>query len=122
MEERRKEPRKKLMSFTPVYDAHKGMVLGYLGDLTPQGAMLIGEHPLEADSRLSLSFEVPGDGPDTNPRRMTVPARVVRCVPDETPHYFKIGMEFLKLSGEQVRLIQALLDRGGFRHPADRDE
>ena len=61
--ERRKEPRKKLMAFTPVYDRSKGILLGYIQDLTLQGVLVIGEKKLEENTQVSLSFELPGGLP-----------------------------------------------------------
>ena len=116
MDERRKETRKKLMAFTPVYDLHRGAILGYLGDLTMQGAMVIGEHPIDIDSRLTLVIQFPGELEGIAVQRMTIPARVARCVPDEGPQSHKIGFEFTEMDPEHAKMIQALLDRYHFRH------
>jgi len=43
MQERRKEPRKPLMAYSQVFDLYGGRLLGYLGDLTMKGAMVIGD-------------------------------------------------------------------------------
>jgi hypothetical protein len=116
MEDRRKERRKKLMAFTPVYDSDRRSVVGYPGDLTMRGAMAVGEHPLEIDSRLTLAIEFPGELEGIAAHRMTIPARVARCVPDEAPHSFMIGFEFIEVDPEHAKMIQALLDRYHFRH------
>ena len=116
MEDRRKERRKKLMAFTPVYDSLHKTVVGYLGDLTMQGAMVVGEHPLAAGSRLTLAIEFPGELDGIAAHRMTLPARVARCVPDEAPHSYLIGFEFTEVDPEHAKMIQALLDRYHFRH------
>jgi len=119
MEDRRKETRKKLMAFTLVYDSNRGGILGYLGDLTLQGAMVIGEHSLEKDSRLILAIEFPGELDGIAAQRMTIPARVARCVPEDGSHSFMIGFEFTEVSPEHAKMIQALLDRYHFRHQTD---
>ncbi len=41
--DRREESRKIMMAFTPVHDLNQGILLGYLRDLTLQGALVIGE-------------------------------------------------------------------------------
>ena len=112
MSERRHELRKKLMAFTPVYQANHEELLGYLGNLTLQGAMLVSENPLEVDRRLTLLIEFPGD----TQQHMTIPAHVVRCVPDESPRCFLVGCEFSEVTPVQAGLIQALLERYHFRH------
>jgi hypothetical protein len=117
MDNRRKEMRKKVMAFTPVRDSGRGILLGYLNDLTMQGAMVMGEKPLEIHSQISLSIELPGDLPGISARRMTIPARVTRCMQDEFgPREFDIGFEFTAIDPEQTKIIQALLERYHFRY------
>src|SRR5512137_2114570 len=116
MSEQRREERKKMMAFVPVYHIRTGTILGYLNDLTLQGAMVIGSHTLEKDSRITLGVEFPGELEGTDVRRMVLPARVARCVPDEAPGSYQLGFEFIELNPEQSRLIQALLERYHFRH------
>jgi hypothetical protein len=43
MHERRKQPRKQLMSYTQVFDLYNGDLLGYLGDMNLGGVMVIGD-------------------------------------------------------------------------------
>jgi hypothetical protein len=112
MNEHRKETRKKLMAFTPVYDPDRGILLGYLGDLTFKGAMVVGEKPLEVNSQATLEIEFHDDLPGISTRRMTIPARVVRCVQDAEGHReFDIGFEFTNIDAEHTKIIQALLER-----------
>lgn len=119
MEERRKEPRKIVMAFTPVYDAGKGTILGYLRDLTLRGAMVIGEHSLEVDSRLVLWIQFPGELEGVSAHRVTIPVRVARCLSDEAPASFQVGFEFLQVSPENEKMILSILDRFNFRQQAD---
>lgn len=119
MDDRRKETRKKLMAFTLVHDAQHGTLLGYLGDLTMQGMMVIGEHALEKGTHLTLAIEFPGELDGVATRRMTIPAHVARCVPDEAPNSFMIGFEFMDISPEHAKMIKALLERYHFRHQMD---
>ena len=64
MNNHRKESRKKLMAFTPVYDLLHKTLLGYVGDLTLQGVMVIGEKFIEVDKQLTLGIEFPASQPD----------------------------------------------------------
>lgn len=116
MGERRKEERKKVMAFTPVYDFRQGVLLGYLADLTMQGAMVIGGKCLQVDDQVMLNIEIPGDLPNISVKNMTIKARVARCVPDDSPTSFRIGLEFLEVETEKAEIIQAFLDRYHFRH------
>ena len=115
-DERRKEPRKTVMKFTPVYDADKGKLLGYLRDLTLKGALVIGEKTLEVDNQLTLKFKLPEDLPDITAKHLIISARVARCIKDESPNSYKLGFEFQNVSTEHAKIIGAILVRYHFRH------
>ena len=114
-DERRKEVRKMVMKFTPVYDAEKGKLLGYLRDLTLQGALVIGEKALEVDSQIILKFDLPGDLPNIDTNFLMIPARVARCIKDESPNSYQLGFEFKEVGPEQTG-IEAVLERYHFGH------
>jgi Tfp pilus assembly protein PilZ len=119
MSDRRRETRKKVMAFTPVRDA-KGGLLGYLADLTAQGAMVVGEKPLEANTQMTLSIELPRDLPGVTASRLSLPTRVARCAPDEdTNREFHIGFAFSEVKPEQAKIIQAILERYFFRYQSE---
>ena len=113
--DRRKESRKVVMAFTPVYE--KGKVLGYLRDLTEKGAQVNGEKTLEVNTQTTLSIEIPGELPGITSKRLNIHVRVARCVPDkESGNHYELGFEFTDLQPEQVQVIEALLERYHFRH------
>ena len=116
MSERRTESRKKVMAFTPVHDLDRKILLGYLGDLTMKGAMVIGAKPQEENKQTTLKIEFQDELPGISSRRMTIPARVVRCNRDESPNSYKIGFEFTDVQPEHTQIIEALLERYHFRH------
>ena len=111
-DERRKEARKMVMKFTPVYDLENGKLLGYLRDLTLKGALVIGEKTLEVNASITLKFELP----NVTPRPLIISARVARCVKDESPNSYKLGFEFKDVQPEQAVIIEAILERYHFRH------
>jgi hypothetical protein len=114
MQERRKQARKSLMAYSQVYDMLEGTLLGYLADLTPSGAMVIGENPVQVGRRINLKFELP-ELPDISPGTLTLPAVVVWCQPDVSPDFLNIGLEFGPVSPEQARVIQAIIEAYEFR-------
>ena len=118
-DDRRKEQRKIVMAFTPVYDKKKNVLLGYLRDLTLQGALVIGGKILEVDTNTTLSFELPVDLPKIKAKHLSISARVVRCIEDESPNSYKIGFEFTDVNPEHTKIIEALLERYHFRHKAN---
>ena len=119
MDNQRKESRKKLVAFTPVYELLHKTLLGYVGDLTPLGVMVIGEKPIEINKHLTLGIEFPDEESEARALRIVLSARVAWCRQDETPHYFNIGFEFLDISPENVKIVDAILTRYQFRHVMD---
>ena len=113
MSEQRKEERKKLMAFTPVYDHRKSNLLGYLGDLTLQGAMVVGDKPVEINKELTLAIEF-HETPEVPATRMTLPARVAWCRHEEQSPYYNTGVEFLELTDQNKLVIAAILKRYQF--------
>jgi hypothetical protein len=116
MDERRKETRRKLMAFTPVYDLHPRSILGYLGDLTLRGALVIGEKLITINKETMLEIDFPTDLPDINVVPVIIPVRFAWCHQDESPNYFNIGVEFTEVTPEQAELFQQILERYHFRH------
>ena len=119
MSTERKVPRKKLMAFTPVYELRRKTLLGFIGDLTLKGAMVIGEKALEAESRYILGIEFPEVSPIMASVRMVIPARVAWCRQDENPQGYSIGFEFTEVSRENVAIMEAILERYQFRSASD---
>jgi hypothetical protein len=115
MNEQRKNERKKLIAFTPVYDCQRNILLGYLGDLSLQGAMLIGKKPLEINKQIILAIGFP-ETPQFPARRATIPARVAWCRQEQNPQYFNVGFEFLEIDQENKAAIKAIMDRYRFRY------
>src|SRR5215510_4316642 len=102
--DRRKETRRKLMAFTPVYEVfelHPRLLLGYLGDLTLKGAMVIGTKPVPAQKELTLDIEFPNDLSDIEVSHVRIPAHVAWCRQDEGPDNFSIGVEFIEVTMDQ---------------------
>ena len=114
MQERRKQPRKDLMSYSQVFELDHGRLIGYLGDITMLGAMVIGEDPFEVSSQMNISILLP-ELPEISTTRMALPVRVVRCQKDISPEYYNIGLEFTLVSDHQRKMIQAIIENYEFR-------
>jgi PilZ domain-containing protein len=115
MNDKRKEERKSLMAFTPVYGLHPKTLLGYVEDLTIHGAMVIGEKPVEINKHITVLIEVPGALPESTAPRLMIPARVAWCKQESKPNYYDIGLEFSDLSPSEQKMIEAVLKRYEFR-------
>ena len=126
MQERRKQPRKNLMSYSQVFDLTGGRLIGYLGDLNLSGAMVIGDRLMVIDSELSISIQLP-ELPNINLPSMALPVRVAWCDKDVSPEFFNIGLQFKLVTDEQTNIIEAVMENYEFRrtppnyppHPAE---
>lgn len=107
---RRQEARKVVMAFTLVYDLKKEKLLGYLRDLTVNGARVNGEKKQKINSELTLSIELPKDFSGTQSNRLNIEAKVVNCLTiSKNPASYEIGFEFIDLQPEDVQHIEELL-------------
>lgn len=118
MEERRKEERKTLVAYTQVYDLYGGAALiGYLGDLTVKGAMIISEKTIAKDVEMTLAIELP-ELPSIKASRITLPARVAWCEKDISPEFYNVGFEFKEVKPEQKDIIESIIKNYEFRRDA----
>src|SRR5688572_6026544 len=109
MQERRKQPRKNLMSYSQVFELSEGRLIGYLDDLNLLGTMVIGDQSMEVDTRLEISIQLP-ELPEISASRLVLPVRVTWCQLDLSPDYFNIGMEFELVTDEQTSIIEAVIE------------
>ncbi|MBN2118824.1 MAG: PilZ domain-containing protein [Anaerolineales bacterium] len=115
MDEHRKNERKKLIEFTPVYDNQRSIFLGYLGDLSMQGAMLVGKKPMEVNKQITLAIGFP-ETPEFPARRAIINARVAWSKQEKNPQYFNTGFEFREMDQENKKAIKAMLERYRFHY------
>lgn len=114
MQERRKVERKILVAYTQVFDLYGGTLLGYLGDLTVIGAMIISEHPIEVGREFTLAVELP-ELPNIKSVRLNLEARSIWRNQDLSPQYFNVGFEFKEISESQKEIIEAIVKVYEFR-------
>jgi c-di-GMP-binding flagellar brake protein YcgR len=114
MDERRKLDRKYLIVYSRVFERNLGRMLGYLGDLSLSGAMIISEQPQTVDSVLPLRFDLP-DLQLFSAGQLDIAARVAHCEPDINPAFYNIGFEFLDVSAEKKTIIEKMMDAYEFR-------
>ena len=114
MDERRRQPRRDLMSYSQVFDLYNGKLIGYLGDLNQLGAMLISEETMEVNTTLTISIQLP-DLPNIKATRVALPVRVAYCHKDLSPEYFNIGMQFKLVTDHQRTVIEAVVKNYEFR-------
>jgi hypothetical protein len=113
-DETRKEERRKLMAFTPVLDLGKKSLLGYVGDLTLQGVLVVGEKPVEVDQLITLVIDFP-ETPEIYAKRVIIPARAAWCEKKQDDKYFDTGFEFQKVEKKDKIIIESILERYQYR-------
>jgi hypothetical protein len=114
MDDRRNFPRKYLIVYSRVFERHDGKLLGYLADLSLEGAMIISEGRLTVGEDLSLRFDLP-DVNAFDRSALNLDARVARCDPDISPGFFNIGFEFKKVTDEDKAILLKMMDMYEFR-------
>ena len=114
MDERRKQPRRDLMSYSQVFDLYNGKLIGYLGDLNQLGAMVISEEAMEVNLTLTISIQLP-ELPNIKATRVALPVRVAYCHKDLSPEYFNVGMQFKLVTDHQRTVIDAVINNYEFR-------
>ncbi|HET9911741.1 MAG TPA: PilZ domain-containing protein [Anaerolineales bacterium] len=114
MNEKRKNERSKLIAFTPVYDSLHKILLGYLGDLSKEGALLIGETPMEINTQITLMIDFPAT-PEFPARRLIIPVRVAWCRHEKSAQYYNTGFEFREINEQNKTIIDSILQRYQFR-------
>lgn len=114
MEERRSLERKYLIVYSRVFERNMGKMLGYLGDLSLSGAMIISEQAQTVNSVLPLRFDLP-DMHIFSADHLDISARVAHCDPDINPAFYNIGFEFLDVEPEQKEIIKRMMDAYEFR-------
>src|SRR5688572_7830341 len=112
----RKDIRKKLMAFTPVYDSISNSLVGYVGNINMFGMMVVSERVAEVGREVILNVEFPKSLLEADDKNLVAPARVAWCKQDESIKSCTIGFEFTKTTAEQTALIRRIMERYHFRH------
>jgi len=113
MAEKRKFPRRDLIFYSRVSDGKSGRALGYLLNITPEGAMILSEKTMDVDLEVELHIELPEGLSDL--KEMVIPARSRWCQPDINPEFYDVGFMFTNTSQEYTELILKLVEEHGFR-------
>lgn len=114
MRERRKQERKNLIAYTQVFDLYGGVLIGYLGDLSLHGAMVITEKPLNPELEITIGIELP-ELPNIRATRMSLLTRVAWCEQDLSPQFYNVGFEFKDVTPQQKKLIESIIANYEFR-------
>ena len=111
MDERRKQDRKYLTYFSRVTDRRTGRLLGYLVDMSTNGAQLVGNVPLKINEVIEIRIDLPDDFAPYSALEML--ARSVWTRPDEDPELFKTGLQLSEIKLADIPILERLLNAYG---------
>ncbi len=110
--ERRIE-RHQLPYFLKVFNRHTDKPMGYLGNVSSTGLMLISQLPLLVGPEFALQIKVPAH--DGSLQLIDLDAHCMWCREDATPGNFDSGFELVSTPPEYDQLISALHGYFSFR-------
>jgi len=108
---RRRNPRKRPQGALEVTDALTGEVVGRLGDLSPDGMMLIAHAPITEDALYQFAFQLPDA--TGHPQRMEVGVHEAWSQQASSDGLRWVGFRFIDLSAEARREIARWLAAPG---------
>lgn len=109
----RRIERQQLSAFLRVFNRFTDKAIGYLGNVSPEGLMLISQLPLLVGADFQLQLKVPRA--DDGFLKIDLTARCLWSREDATPGYYDSGFELLECPPEYERLISALSTYFSFR-------
>jgi len=108
----RKLRRHHLIFYLKVYDTAANRPLGFLGDITLEGMMVMSEEPLEVDRVYELA--VRNQSPQNTEGDVRCRARALWCQTDLNPDYYATGFQFEDVPAEAEQAIRRLIREIGF--------
>ncbi len=110
--ERRIE-RHQLPYYLQVFNRYTGKPMGYLGNVSEHGLMLISELPILVGADFQLQLKIPGE--EGIQKVIDLDGTCLWCHEDETPSHFDSGFVLQTTPLEYTHLIQVLKNYFSFR-------
>ncbi len=101
------------MFYSRVFDRKNGKMLGYLADMTVEGAMIISEEPIQTDETYRLRIDLPEDM--YGKAYLNLEAHAVWSKPDVNPNFFMTGFQLMNIPPDDKGTIQQIIMDYGFR-------
>lgn len=106
MYKQRRIERHLLPCFLRVFNGINDKPIGFLGNVSENGLMLISDLPLMVGADFDLQLKVPTD--EGTLRTLPLKARCLWCHEDVTPLHFDAGFSLLRAPPEYGQLVSAL--------------
>ena len=107
MDDQRKHPRRFILYDARIRDRDTRLTLGYLNDLTPEGAALLCDEPVEIGRDYHLSFDIPEELAIS--ASLNIDAQFMWCRPDSEGRFFEAGMKFMELTNTERQIIEQMI-------------
>ena len=119
----RRIKRQQLPCYLEVFNRHTDRPLGYIGNLSLDGLLLISQLPLLVGARFELRLKLPGQKQSQNQSGQFVDfaASCQWCHEDVTPGYYDSGFALVAPPADYLELVDALRLYLSF-HDDDRHE
>lgn len=114
MSSQRRIQRHQLPYYLKVFNRHDDRLLGFIGNLSEDGLMLISPYPMMVDARFEMRLKVPCQAGQV--RCIDLAATCQWSQEDVTPGSFDSGFRLIQPSPELMDMIQALRQYFSF-HP-----
>ncbi|MDF9774847.1 PilZ domain-containing protein [Pseudomonas baetica] len=102
----RRIERHQLPSFLKVFNSITGKPIGYLGNVSEDGLMLISQLPMMIGADFNLRLKIPASEGDQ--RIIDLQACCLWCHEDATPHHYDAGFSLQRAPAEYKQLVEAL--------------
>jgi hypothetical protein len=107
MKERRQLERRHIMFYSRVFDRKTGKLLGYLGNITTGGIMIISDESLNCEVDYKLRLDLPEDFYGKS--ILNLDAHSLWCQPDIDPNFFNTGFRIDDLIAEDRAIVEQIL-------------
>ncbi len=110
---KRTQKRRSLYYYLPVVDQGTSALLGRIGDITSEGALLLTHAELAVGQQIDIAISLPSDL-KLGTKELCLNATVQWTSPDVNPDITLVGCRFSEVSPKAQRIIAALVDAIGF--------
>lgn len=107
MKEQRKHERRFILYDARIRDRETGLTLGYLNDLTPEGAALLSDDFVEVGRVYQLTLDIP-QSLALN-ASLNLEATIMWCRADSEGRFFEAGMRFSELTNTERTIIEKMI-------------
>lgn len=110
--------RRHLVFYLKVFEQDSGEALGYIGDITVEGIMVISQNPISENRALQLRIYLPVEV--FMKEYADIKAQSIWCKQGLNPELYEIGLKFLDTVTSDLEALIALIARYSINPPPSR--